>query len=158
LVLQHLTRYLTSLSLLPFPLSQSFSILTICSLSSLFGKPKIWPTTPPNFGTGHSLFLPPSICISTKASNCSSSSLLNSISSFAFLLRCLGCVRPSEVGNSPSAKARGCTGQGRRCGIPTTRNDTARVPVNRLVVRRERGWRWGGILSLQTILNWDRGL
>lgn len=36
-------------------------------------------------------------------------------------------------------------GQGRRWGRPTTRKETRRVVPKREVVRRERGWRWGGI-------------
>ena len=35
-------------------------------------------------------------------------------------------------------------GQGRRCGRPTRRKESARVVVKREIVWRERGWRGGG--------------
>jgi hypothetical protein len=46
----------------------------------------------------------------------------------------------------------GWTGQGRRCGRPTTRKEIARVVVKRDVVKRERGWRCGGIFDSFALL------
>ena len=47
---------------------------------------------------------------------------------------------------SPSAKAVCGTGQGRICGRPTTRKETARVVVKSEKVWRDRGWSAGGML------------
>ena len=36
------------------------------------------------------------------------------------------------------------------CGMPTTRKETSKVVPNREVVKRDRGWRWGGMLKERT--------
>lgn len=111
-------------------LSLTVSILTSGSRPpfSCFSKPRTWPTNPPGFGTGHSLLL------SRMVSACTCSELTSPSMNF-----CLFLFRRSSLGTSPSAKARRGTGHGRRCGKPTTRNETASVPVKIDIVARERG-------------------
>ena len=43
------------------------------------------------------------------------------------------------------------TGQGRMCGVATTRKEMKRVVVKREVVRRERGWRAGGMVVEEAV-------
>ena len=43
------------------------------------------------------------------------------------------------------------TGQGRICGVATTRKEMKKVVVKREVVRRERGWRAGGMVGEEAV-------
>jgi len=135
----HLRQLFPSLSLI-FLLRRSLavSILTSgsCPPLSCFSKPKTWATNPPGFGTGHSLLLSRTISPGT------CSELASPSTNFRRLL-----LRPSSSGTSPSANARLGTGHGRRCGRPTTRKETASVPVKMDIVARERGWRCDGIVN-----------
>jgi hypothetical protein len=57
----------------------------------------------------------------------------------------------SASGSAESASARVSTGQGRMCGVATTRKEMKRVVVKREVVRRERGWRAGGMVGEEAV-------
>ena len=121
----------------PLLRSRNFSTLTTGIFPSpLFSNPKTCPTSPPGFGTGHSRAgAPPSP---------SPSAVISSLCCRR-RRRCLGGA-PSI--DSPSVRAVRGTGQGSRCGTPTTRKEIASVEVKRERVEAERGCRCGGILVL----------
>jgi hypothetical protein len=118
-------------------------------------KPKISPTKPPGFGTGHSLF---GIGIGARDNAMFSSLLFSTLwhsrdesdcsPSFPthFLLRLLRCGVPSGI--SPSAYAKRGAGHGKTCGKATTKKLANSVVANREDVNRLRGWRCGGIVGI----------
>ncbi len=103
--------------------------LAFCSM------PIICLTSPPGLGTGHSLFGLPSLCIVSISPTDVASSVVVSGDRLRRRL-----IVPSGI-SMVSAYCRRSTGHGSKCGNATTRNETARVPVKRVPVVRERGWR-----------------
>ena len=97
---------------------------------SFCSNPMTCPTNPPGFGTGHSRCRQPLSSAVSAASSTASAS-------FLFRRR---LFFPSGV-STLSANCRLSTGHGSICGRPTTRNETASVVVNSVLVVRDLGWR-----------------
>jgi len=122
----------------------SLRLLTIMvcgrSFSMSFSlKPMTWPSKPVGFGTGHSRCLLRFDVSSTIMSEQVSSVSVSIVAFLRFRLR-----------GSPmlsSANCRRSTGQGRRCGAPTTRKDMPRHVVKRDMVDRDRGCRWATMMG-----------
>lgn len=114
-------------------------------------KPKISPTNPPGFGTGHSLFdtgerdgvTVASSFVSSPSRHSRDNSRCSPSFSTHFLLRRLRCGVPSGI--SPSAYANLGAGHGKACGKATTKKLANSVVAKREDVSRLRGWRCGGI-------------
>lgn len=145
--------YQSALSTLLFLIG---STLTMGGRSlSWFLKPIICPTRPPGFGTGHSLFLLLAMASISSVGALRPDTAPSTIWPAAIWLPSASTPgafrlrrrRPSgdNASTSLSAYARVLTGQGRMCGMPTTRKEMARVVVNRVAVERERGCRCGGM-------------
>jgi hypothetical protein len=143
--------------------------LPLPSVLESFLKPNICPTIPPGFGTGHSLrsLLLDGISSSTVSSSSDTCSTTfgacrhadagadSSLGTPTFLLlRRLG-VPSGFRATGPSAYATRGAGQGSAWGRPTTRKEARRVVAKREEVRRERGWRCGGIVGSSSSL-WCR--
>jgi hypothetical protein len=115
-------------------------------------NPKISPTKPPGFGTGHSLFgIGPRDNTTALSSLPSPNSWLPFVDSLCspsfathFLRRRFLCGVPSGI--SPSAYANRGAGQGNTCGRATTKKLAKSVVAKREDVSRLRGWRCGGIM------------
>ena len=147
------------------PLLRIGSALTTGGMlpSSSFLNPRICPTSPPGFGMGHSLrrvlSFPELLVVADSSSLAPPLSEAGSpvvicfdmivllFSSTWHLRRRLFARVDSASGSAESASARVSTGQGRMCGVATTRKEMKRVVVKREVVRRERGWRAGGMVG-----------
>ena len=111
-------------------------------LSSLL-KPRTFPMIPGGFGTGHScaFFL---IKAFSSFEICSGicfllSALLSSSIEACDVRRLLRRLPSSMTSKSESANWTRGAGQGKICGIPTTKKETSRVVPKREVVRRDRG-------------------
>lgn len=110
-------------------------------------NPKISPTKPPGFGTGHSLFgialLDNAAALSLPLSSISRLLLVDSLCSPSFvahfLRRRFRCGVPSGI--SPSAYANRGAGHGSTCGRATTKKLANSVVAKREDVSRLRGWR-----------------
>lgn len=123
-------------------------------------RPNIDPRTAPGLGRGHSrslfgsmtsasltLSVEPFVAGGFPSHVFPSASVALSplqLSSILLLLR-FRTLRPSGRTSVSASTVRGA-GQGRRCGMPTTRKDMARVVPKSEVVHVERGWRCGGIV------------
>lgn len=112
-------------------------------------NPRISPTSPPGFGTGHSLFcfLNPTSSISSLLSSAAEATFTTLVPSFSStghfrLLRLLpACGVPS------SAYATLGAGHGSACGKTTTKKLAKRVVANKEEVKRLRGCMCGGIVD-----------
>lgn len=114
----------------------------------------IFPTVPPGFGIGHSLFSlvptissrsspPPIVAVGTHALSCLTKPSVATSGAHLFLR----LLFPSGH-ISPSVYATRGAGHGRICGNVTTAKLAKRVVTNIEEVIRERGCRWGGIVSV----------
>ena len=116
--------------------------------STSFFKPSTCPMSPPGFGKGHSRFglAHSSASFALRLSSLMALLCVSSRGTFRRLLR--RGSPDSASGSAESARMRGSTGQGSRCGVATTRKETMRVVVKSDVVMRDRGCRCGGMVTI----------
>lgn len=105
------------------------------STDPLSPNPRSCPSMPRGFGTGHSFF-----CCKSALSELMGALAMSCVSRF--------CLRSFVLISPLSLSCRRLTGQDRRCGMPTTKNETAKHPVKSVDVDRDRGWRIGGIFGM----------